>query len=198
VSLVNVDLMNGAARRRRIEVSHVPDPSSERYRFLLEMHSFARWTTPLVRWGLILVGLSLFSVQAMRLVDTNLGFSERVYTGVVALAALLGFSLLGVVVGRLIGIGADLAEVLIDIETAAERTADLTEKQLMPALHRLARGIEQLAQPSAAEQSAGVPSGGRQPAESKADARRSDVEADDAASGRTSSDMPARRAPVKE
>jgi hypothetical protein len=167
---------------RRIEVRCVSTPSSERYRFLLEMHSFARWTTPLVRWGLILVGLSLFSVQAMRLVDTNLGFSERIYTGVVALAALLGFSLLGVVVGRLIGIGADLAEVLMDIETATERTADLTEKQLVPSINRLARGIEQLAQS----------------AESKGGAPRSEADAGNAPSSRPPSDVTARRAPVKE
>jgi hypothetical protein len=35
---------------------------------------------------------------------------------------------------------------LIDIETAAEKTADLTERQLVPAINRLSRGIEQLAQ----------------------------------------------------
>lgn len=125
------------------------DPQGERYRSLLEVHSFVSWLAPLVRWGLFFVGLSLFLAEALQLVGTSLGNSERIYHGVIAVCALLGCWLVGVVLGRLLETGADLAEVLVDIETASERTAEVVERQVVPALTRIAAGLEgsALAQP---------------------------------------------------
>lgn len=124
------------------------DPQGERYRSLLEVHSFVSWLAPLVRWGLFFVGLSLFAAEAMQLVGTTLGNSERVYHGVIGVSALLGCWLVGIVLGRLLETGADLAEVLIDIEVASERTAELTERQVVPALNKIAEGVERLGLPA--------------------------------------------------
>lgn len=125
-----------------MEGDRVTDPQSERYRSLLDVHSFVSWLAPLVRWGLFFIGLSLFLAEAMQLVGTNLGNSERVYHGVLAVSAFLGCWLVGIVLARLLQTGADLAEVLVDIEVASERTAELTERHVVPALNKIAASLE--------------------------------------------------------
>jgi hypothetical protein len=120
----------------------MPDAQRERYRSLLEVHGFVTWLAPLVRWGLFFIGLSLFMAEAMQLVGGSLGQSERIYHGVIAVSAFLGCWLVGVVLGRLLATGADLAEVLVDIEVASERTAELTERHVVPALNKIAASVE--------------------------------------------------------
>lgn len=98
---------------------------------------------PLVRFGLFSVGVGLFLDQVMPLLsDAQFTWGERRVMGIVALITLGGFGLAAWMVGRLLGTAAELIDVVVDGVEASERTAELIERHMVPALNRAANALE--------------------------------------------------------
>jgi hypothetical protein len=99
--------------------------------------------TPLVQVAFLGLGLYIFLDQSRALLsDSQFTWGERRVIGVSALLALGGFGFAGWVVGRLIGVGAELLDVMADSAEAAWRTSDLIERQVAPTLSRIATALE--------------------------------------------------------
>jgi hypothetical protein len=99
----------------------------------------------LVGWGVFSFGFSMFLNETRDLVsDVQFTWGERRIMGIVGLSYLGGFGLAGWVAGRLISTGAGLIDVFVDQAESAARTADLIERQAIPALGRIAMALEKL------------------------------------------------------
>ncbi|MBI3467831.1 MAG: hypothetical protein HY000_32885 [Planctomycetes bacterium] len=98
---------------------------------------------PLIGVALSLLGLSLFGKLVYPKL-TGLGYatSERLIWSVIGLGYLLGLPLAGYVIQYLLRAGADLIDLWIDSEVAAEKTADLVERQLVPGVNRMCQLLE--------------------------------------------------------
>lgn len=102
-----------------------------------------RLLAPLVQIGFLGVGLAIFLDQSRSLLsDTQFTYGERSVMGVVALVALGGSGLAGWVVGRLIGLAAELFDAMADTAESARRTTELIEGHVVPALLRIAAALE--------------------------------------------------------
>ncbi len=123
---------------------------------------------PLVRFGIFSLGVSLFLDQAQPLLsDARFTWSERRIMGVMALMTIGGATLAAWVIGHLLRTSAELIDVVIDGVEANERTADLIEQHMVPALNRLASALER----------GPVVSHAPSPAEAAASAARKAIEA---------------------
>jgi hypothetical protein len=98
---------------------------------------------PLVQVGFLGMGLAIFLDQSRSLLsDAQFTQGERSVMGVVALVALGGCGLAGWVVGRLIGIAAELFDAMADAAESSLRTTELIEGHVVPALLRIAAALE--------------------------------------------------------
>lgn len=113
------------------------------YPTLRRTRAVIRLIAPLVSAMLCLTGLSLFAGHVPKLSNEGFALSERLIFGVMALGYLVGFPLAGFVAMFVLRAGADLIDVWIDNAVAAERTADLLERQLVPGIQRLCQLMEQ-------------------------------------------------------
>jgi hypothetical protein len=97
----------------------------------------------LVQVGFLGMGLSIFLNQSRSLLsDAQFTYGERSVMGIVALVSLGGCGLAGWVVGRLIGLAAELFDAMADAAESARRTTELIEGQVVPALLRIASALE--------------------------------------------------------
>jgi hypothetical protein len=98
---------------------------------------------PWVRFGLFSVGISIFLDQAMPLLsDAQFTWGERRVMGLVAVITLGGFAVAGWLAARLLKTAAELIDVIVDGVEATERTAELLERHMVPALNRAAAALE--------------------------------------------------------
>jgi cell division septation protein DedD len=98
---------------------------------------------PVVRFGIASAGISVFLDQARPLLtDAQFTWGERRVMGIIALVTVLGFGLAAWVAGHLLRTAAELIDVVVDGVEANERTAELMERHMIPALNRLALALE--------------------------------------------------------
>lgn len=125
---------------------NLTNPDFPRYRSLHASRRALARAAPLVRFGIMSVGLGLFLEQVRPLVsDAQFTWGERRLIGLVAVVTLGGSALAAWVVGSLLRGVADLIEVLADGAEAAIRSSHLVETQLVPALTRAAAAMEAIA-----------------------------------------------------
>lgn len=118
-------------------------PKLESYTGLRRGRRTLRLLAPLVQLGVVGMGVAIFLDQSRSLLsDAQFTWGERSVMGVVALVALGGSALAGWVVGRLIGIAAELFDAMADAAESARRTTELIEGQVVPALLRIAAALE--------------------------------------------------------
>ena len=123
-------------------------PETSRYRSLHASRKALARAAPLVRFGIMSVGLGVFLDQVRPLVsDAQFTWGERRVIGTVAVVTLGGSALAAWVVGSILRAIADLMEVLADGAEAAIRSSHLVETELVPALTRAALAMENLASP---------------------------------------------------
>jgi hypothetical protein len=97
----------------------------------------------MARVGFLALGLVIFLEQSLPLLsDIQFTWGERRVMGIVALVALGGCGVAGWVVGRLLGVAAELLDAMADTAKAAWRTTELIECQVVPALARIAAALE--------------------------------------------------------
>jgi len=114
-----------------------------RYESLRNGQRTLGFLAPLVQLGFLALGFGIFLDQSRSLLsDAQFTWGERSVMGVVALVALGGSALAGWVVGRLIGIAAELFDAMADAAESARRTTELIEGQVVPALLRIAAALE--------------------------------------------------------
>jgi hypothetical protein len=102
-----------------------------------------RLLAPVVQIGFLGVGMAIFLDQSRTLLsDAQFTHGERTVMGIVALTALGGCGLAGWVVGRLIGLAAELFDAMADAAESARRTTELIEGHVVPALLRIAAALE--------------------------------------------------------
>lgn len=124
-------------------MSRALPPRLEQYTGLRRGRRTLRLLAPLVQLGFLGMGVAIFLDQSRSLLsDAQFTWGERSVMGVVALVALGGSVLAGWVVGRLIGIAAELFDAMADTAEAARRTTELIEGQVVPALLRVAAALE--------------------------------------------------------
>jgi hypothetical protein len=100
---------------------------------------------PLVQFGFLALGLGIFLDQARSLLsDAQFTWGERSVMGTIALLALGGCGFAGWVVGKIIKVGAEILTVLADDAEASWHTSDLIERQVIPALGRIAMALERM------------------------------------------------------
>jgi hypothetical protein len=115
-----------------------------RYEALRRGRRTLKLVTPLVQVGFLGLGLTIFLDQSRALLsDAQFTWGERRVMGIVALLALGGCGFAGWVVGRLLGVAAELLDVMADGAEAAWRTSDLIERHVVPTLSRIASALEE-------------------------------------------------------
>jgi hypothetical protein len=98
---------------------------------------------PWVRFGIFAVGVSLFLDQVKPMVsDVQFTWGERRVMGIVALGTIGGFSLAAWMAARLLRTTGELIDVVVHGVEASERTAELIEQHMVPALNRVANALE--------------------------------------------------------
>lgn len=116
---------------------------TSRYHSLRNARVILGRMAPVVRFGILSVGVSLFLDQARPLLsDSQFTWGERRVMGIVALITFVGFGLAAWVAGHLLRTAAELIDVVVDGVEANERTAELIERHMVPALNRLASALE--------------------------------------------------------
>lgn len=114
-----------------------------RYHSLRKARVILGRMAPVVRFGIFSVGVSIFLDQARPLLsDSQFTWGERRVMGAVALITFVGFGLAAWVAGHLLRTAAELIDVVVDGVEANERTAELIERHMVPALNRLASALE--------------------------------------------------------
>jgi hypothetical protein len=99
---------------------------------------------PLVQVGFLALGVGIFLDQARSLLsDTQFTWGERRVMGIIALLAFGGCGFAGWVVSCLIRVAAELIDVLADGAEAAWHTSESIDRQVVPALVRIAAALEQ-------------------------------------------------------
>jgi hypothetical protein len=123
-------------------MTHIPIPRT-RYDALRRGRRTLKLITPLVQLAFLGLGLTIFLDQSRALLsDAQFTWGERRVMGIIALLALGGCGFAGWVVGRLIGVAAELLDVMADSAEAAWRTCDLIERHVVPALSRMVTALE--------------------------------------------------------
>jgi hypothetical protein len=124
-------------------MTRIPAPRT-RYEALRRGRRTLKLVTPLVQLGFLGLGLTIFLDQSRALLsDAQFTWGERRIMGIIALLALGGCGFAGWVVGRLIGVAAELLDVMADGAEAAWRTSDLVERHVVPTLSRIALALEE-------------------------------------------------------
>jgi hypothetical protein len=124
-------------------MTRIPAPRT-RYEALRRGRRTLKLVTPLVQVGFLGLGLTIFLDQSRALLsDAQFTWGERRVMGIVALLALGGCGFAGWVVGRLIGVAAELLDVMADGAEAAWRTSDLIERHVVPTLARIASALDE-------------------------------------------------------
>lgn len=113
-----------------------------RYENLRRARWFFRRLGPVLLWTFLLFGGTGFYWESNQLLTLNLSTSERVWAAVKALFYLGGATLLGLVLDRLLRAAGDVIDLLLAAETALQRTANAVEHQLVPAIQRLAKSLD--------------------------------------------------------
>jgi hypothetical protein len=123
-------------------MTRIPPPHT-RYESLRRGRRTLKLITPLVQLAFLGLGLAIFLDQSRALLsDAQFTWGERRVMGIIALLALGGCGFAGWVVGRLIGVAAELLDVMADSAEAAWRTSDLIERHVVPTLSRIATALE--------------------------------------------------------
>lgn len=118
-------------------------PRLEPYSGLRRARRTLRLMVPLVQLGALGAGLSVFLDQSRSLLsDAQFTWGERSVMGAVALSAIGGAGLAAWVLGRLLGIVAEMIDAMADVAEASRRTTELIEGQVVPALWRIAAALE--------------------------------------------------------
>lgn len=114
-----------------------------RYQTLRDAGRSLTRMVPFLRFGLFAIGVSLFLDQASPMLsDAQFTWGERRVMAIVALITLGGFGLAGWMAARLLRTGAELIDAVVDGVEATERTAELIERHMVPALNRVATALE--------------------------------------------------------
>jgi hypothetical protein len=101
---------------------------------------------PVVQFGFLAIGGGIFLDRCQSLLsDAQFTWGERMVTGGVALLSLGGAGFAGWISARLIRVAADVVEVLADGADSALHTNELIERNVVPALARIAIAIERRA-----------------------------------------------------
>jgi hypothetical protein len=128
-----------------------------------------------VQLGVASLGLAYFLEQAQGLLsDAQFTWGERRVLGLIALSTIVGFTLAGWVLGRLMKVVAELLDVLADGAEASWRTVDLIEMHVVPTLGRIAAKLET---PDLAKDLGAVVAPAVRSARSKADELSDELEA---------------------
>jgi hypothetical protein len=118
-------------------------PNRTHYESLRRGRRTLKLITPLIQLAFLGLGLGIFLDQSRALLsDAQFTWGERRVMGIIALLALGGCGFAGWVVGRLIGVAAELLDVMADNAEAAGRTSDLIELHVVPTLSRIATALE--------------------------------------------------------
>jgi hypothetical protein len=121
------------------------------YRELRQGQRTLRLLARLIRFGFVALGVVLFLEQSRPLLsDSHFTWGERQIMGLSALVALAGCGFAGWVLGHLIGVVAEVMDIVADTAEAATRTSDLIERHVVPSLARIASALEQPARADAA------------------------------------------------
>ncbi len=129
----------------------MPAESTSRYPTLRRTRTALRVLAPIVSTTALLTGLTMFARVAPRLVSLTFGVQERMILGAVGLGYLIGAPIVAFVCFFLLRAGADLIDLWIDQQIAAEKTADLVERQLVPGILRMCQLLEKSQESSAAQ-----------------------------------------------
>jgi hypothetical protein len=114
-----------------------------RYEALRRGRRTLKFVSPLVQLAFLGLGFTIFLDQSRALLsDAQFTWGERQVMGIIALLALGGCGFAGWVVGRLMGVAAELLDVMADSAEAAWRTCDLIERHVVPALSRMVTALE--------------------------------------------------------
>jgi hypothetical protein len=126
--------------------------STSRYPTLRRTKLAIRIVRPVISFTLLAFGLTLFASQVLpRLWAAGFGIGERVVWAAIGLGYLVGFPIAAFVIFFLLGAAADLIDLWIDNEVAAEKTADLVERQLVPGVLRMCQLLEKTNESLASE-----------------------------------------------
>ena len=120
--------------------------STTSYETLRRTGTLIRVLAPLAAATLAMLGVTLFVGVAPKLLNPGYGVSERLIWGVVGLAYLMGLPFAGYVVFFFLRGLADMIELWINSTLAAEKTAQLMERQLVPGVLRMCQLLERLPQ----------------------------------------------------
>lgn len=130
--------------------------STSRYPTLRRTRTTLRVLAPIASTTALLIGISMFAGVAPRMIYGAYGISERLILAAIGLGYLIGAPIAAFVLFFLLRAGADLVDLWIDNEVAAEKTADLVERQLVPGVLRVCQLLEKT-NDSLANQSATKP-----------------------------------------
>jgi hypothetical protein len=121
-----------------------PSTSRPRYEKLRHGQRTLKLVARLVYFGFVALGLTIFLDQSRSLLsDAQFTWGERRVMGLIALVALGGSAFGGWVFSRLIGVAAEVLDVMADSAEAASRTSDLIERHVVPTLTRIALALEE-------------------------------------------------------
>ena len=116
--------------------------STSRYPTLRRTRTALRVLAPIASTTALLTGISMFAGIAPRLISSTYGAYERMILAAIGLGYLIGAPIAAFVLFFLLRAGADLIDLWIDNEVAAEKTADLIERQLVPGMLRVCQLLE--------------------------------------------------------
>jgi hypothetical protein len=101
-----------------------------------------RVVAPILSAVALMSGISMFAGVAPRLISVGYGPMERLIWAAIGLGYLIGAPILAFVLFFLLRAAADLIDLWVDGQVAAEKTADLVERQLVPGVLRICQLLE--------------------------------------------------------
>jgi hypothetical protein len=124
-----------------------PEPTL-RYPTLRRTRSALRVLAPIASTTALLSGIGMFAGVAPRLISVGYGPMERFIWGVIGIGYLIGAPILAFILFFLFRAAADLIDLWIDLQVSGEKTADLMERQLVPAVLRICQLLEKMSEPN--------------------------------------------------
>lgn len=116
--------------------------STSRYPTLRRTRTALRVLAPIASTTALLTGISMFAGVAPKIIGIGYAVSERIIFAAIGLGYLIGAPIAAFILFFLLRAGADLIDLWIDNEVAAEKTADLVERQLVPGVLRVCQLLE--------------------------------------------------------
>jgi hypothetical protein len=134
-----------------------PEPTL-RYPTLRRTRTALRVLAPILSATALLTGISMFAGVAPRLISVGYGPMERLIWAAIGLGYLIGAPIVAFALFFLLRAAADLIDLWVDGQVAAEKTADLVERQLVPGVLRMCQLLEKTNDSMAGLASPSVPS----------------------------------------